>query len=133
MTYNTEKRCEIIKLLKNNRGTFTVEEICDRILVAGRGKSTVYRLLSKLCEEGVTRRITDPDMRKTAYQYVGDAHCAHHLHLKCKECGALIHLDADTTGTLLKTVMDVKGFAIELGGFIYGVCEGCTRQEGGAI
>ena len=48
MIYNTEKRAELLDFLKHGDGrAFTVEEICAAILQDGKGKSTVYRLISK--------------------------------------------------------------------------------------
>ena len=130
MTYNTEKRADILKLLSSNQSlSYTVEEICEKILDGGHGKSTVYRLIAKLCEEGSVKRVLDSDTGRIGYQYIGDGECAHHLHLKCKECGAVIHLDSETTGDLLNNIKNVKGFAIELGALIYGVCEGCVLHS----
>ena len=126
MTYNTEKRTELLNFLKSNaQNTYTAEEICDSILESGKGKSTVYRQIAKLVEEGYARRITDGRTRRVTYQYVDSRHCAHHLHLKCKECGTLIHLDSETSSVLLDKIKNIQGFAIELGALIYGVCEGC--------
>jgi Fur family ferric uptake transcriptional regulator len=135
MTYNTEKRKELLKFLsQHHHKSYTVEEICDNILTGGRGKSTVYRQISKLVECGSVRKISDEKTRHVTYQYVGGEHCASHLHLKCKECGTLIHLDCATSTLLEEKIKDIKGFAIEVGSLIYGVCEKCAPvEEGGEI
>ena len=134
MTYNTEKRKELLSFLSAHHDkSYTIDEICDCILTGGSGKSTVYRQISKLVECGSVRKISDEKTRHVTYQYVGDEHCAFHLHLKCKECGTLIHLDSATSNLLEEKIKDIKGFAIEVGSLIYGVCENCApaNMEGG--
>ena len=60
MIYNTEKRTEISALIsKNSDKVFTIDEICNEILPDGKGKSTVYRIISAMVDEGVVRRISD--------------------------------------------------------------------------
>lgn len=133
MTYNTEKRTELLNFLKQQNGrALTVDEICDGILKDGRGKSTVYRLVSRLVDEGVLRRISDGRTRRVTYQYIYSGSCAEHLHLKCKSCGRLIHLDDVTSHILEKRIMKSEGFVLDDGALLYGRCESCAapRKDG---
>ena len=134
MIYNTEKRAELLDFLKRGRGqAFSIEEICAAILNDGHGKSTVYRLISKLVDEGEVRRIADGKTRHVTYQYIHSGHCAEHLHLKCKECGKLIHLDGITSHILEKRILKSEGFALDEGALLYGRCESCIYAvKGGA-
>lgn len=126
MTYNTDKRAELVSFFENcGEKEFTAAEICSNILNNGGGKSTVYRLISKLVDEGVLRRISDAKTRRVTYQYIHHGHCAEHLHLKCKDCGALIHLDDDTSHILEKEIFKSKGFALDDGALLYGRCDKC--------
>lgn len=126
MIYNTEKRTELLDFLKRGEGrTFSVEEICAAILKDGRGKSTVYRLISKLVDEGEVRRIADGKTRHVTYQYIHSGHCAEHLHLKCKECGKLIHLDGEFSCALEQRILKTEGFILDCGALLYGKCEKC--------
>ena len=130
MTYNTEKRAAVISFLENNRSyAFTIDEIAERLSPDGSGKSTYYRLISKLVEEGAVKRISDEKTRHTTYQYLGDHGCDEHLHLKCKECGKLIHLDHETSHSVEEAIMQVGGFSIDEGAILFGRCKGC--KEGG--
>ena len=134
MTYNTEKRTELLNYLKSCNGrAMTVDEICGTILKDGRGRSTVYRLISRLVDEGSLRRISDGKTRRVTYQYIYSGSCAEHLHLKCKECGMLIHLDDVTSHILEKRIMKSEGFALDEGALLYGICESCasTGKESG--
>ena len=134
MTYNTEKRTELLNYLKNCNGrAMTVDEICEAILKDGKGRSTVYRLISRLVDEGSLRRISDGKTRRVTYQYIYSGSCAEHLHLKCKSCGTLIHLDDVTSHILEKRIMKSEGFTLDEGALLYGICERCAsaRKENG--
>lgn len=125
MSYNTEKRNAILAFFKNNpSSSYTAEELCSHILPNGKGKSTVYRLLSRLTVEGRLKKLQNENSRASSYQYVG-FHCQEHLHLKCKECGALIHLDAGMSHILSKELLTSSGFCLDAGAMLYGVCGNC--------
>ena len=132
MTYNTEKRSLIIDFLsKNKSSSFSIEEICEKILPDGHGKSTVYRQISSLVKEGKIRRSSEGDGRRITYQYIDEsAHCEGHLHLKCKECGVLIHLSHAASATLEKNIMQNSGFTLDIGALLFGVCDGCAHTNG---
>ena len=132
MIYNTEKRTRLVDFMKQNgRHTFTAEEICHEILGGDGGKSTVYRLIAKLVDDGILRRISDGKTRKVTYQYIGGGSCSEHLHLKCKDCGILIHLDDVTSHILEKRIYNTEGFTLDGGALIYGRCEACSDSRGG--
>ncbi|MBE6644641.1 MAG: hypothetical protein E7612_04585 [Ruminococcaceae bacterium] len=132
MIYNTEKRTKLLNFLKQNGvKAFTAEEICRAILDGESGKSTVYRLISRLVDDGCVRRISDAKTRRVTYQYIGIGSCREHLHLKCKDCGILIHLDGVTSHILEKRILKSEGFTLDVGALIYGRCEACAGVLGG--
>ena len=54
-TYNTNQRQIIVDFLKNNSETqYTIEQIASKTVSVG--KSTVYRLINKMVDEGVVSR-----------------------------------------------------------------------------
>lgn len=128
MGYKTGKRELILELLSRDAdASYTIEEIACAVTDGGQGKSTVYRLVSELVEEGCVRRLSDGRTRHTSYQYVGDEHCHRHLHLKCKGCGRLIHLDEGISRSFERKILLVGGFEIEEGSFLFGKCRECTE------
>lgn len=128
MTYNTEKRTAVISFLENNSSrAFTIDEIAERLSPDGKGKSTYYRLISKLVEEGAIKRISDEKTRHTTYQHLGNTECGEHLHLKCKECGKLIHLDHRTSHAVEDKILEMGGFSIDEGAILFGKCKGCKE------
>ena len=126
MTYNTPMRTELLSFFERNRDrAMTLPEICDELLVNGHGKSTVYRLVSKLVDAGRIRRLTDPHTSGVAYQFIGGGSCSEHLHLKCLGCGKLIHLDSEISHALGKTLKATRGFILDEGSLLYGKCTDC--------
>ena len=132
MKYNTGKREQILKFLsKNSSLSFTIEQISSIITPDGRGKSTVYRIVSELVESKELKRLSDEKTRHCTYQYIGNNECLSHLHLKCRDCGKLIHLDESISYEFSKALLSHGGFAIEDGGMIFGKCSDCniTAEE----
>ena len=126
MAYKTGKKEEIINLLKSRADeSMSLEEICRELLEEGKGRSTVYRLVSGLVECGLLRRISDGKTRHITYQYVGDEHCKHHLHLKCRECGRLIHLDEGISDGIKDAIVRIGGFELDEGEMLLGKCGEC--------
>lgn len=130
MIYNTEKRAAIEKFLsKKKESAFSIEEICLQILPDGRGKSTVYRIISEMVKDGSVRKICDPASRRVSYQHLEGKHCSEHLHLKCNECGRLIHLDEETTHELEQRLLSAKKFVLDDSSMLFGKCESCALAK----
>ena len=131
MKYNTGKKKQIIELLSENAQTsLTLEEISEKVAPDGKGKSTVYRIVSELVEEALVKRISDGKTRHCSYQYIGLSECKSHLHLKCRDCGKLIHLDKEMSDTFTEALRDRGGFTLEYGCMLFGKCEDCRDNEG---
>ena len=128
MTYNTEKRAELLGFLESNAdAAFSIEEICARLTADGKGKSTLYRQTAKLVEEGYVSRIPTGS-RKFVYQYRDKQHCGEHLHLKCLDCGRLLHLNAKASASLEKDLLSGEGFSLDSRCILYGKCRDCNLK-----
>ena len=111
MKYNTDTMKALTDFLLRTEGrAVTVSEICEAVIPDGKGKSTVYRLISNLCQDGCLTRIGDGKTRHVTYRYTSKGHCADHLHLRCRSCGGFIHLDDDTTAELKRKIKMQFGF-----------------------
>ena len=127
MVYTTGKKERILAFLKGGAdASYTLEEICSAVTENGKGRSTVYRLVSELVAGGCVKRISDGRTRHCTYQYVGLEQCHKHMHLKCNGCGKLIHLDERSSRELEKKIFNIGGFAIEEGTFLFGKCGECA-------
>lgn len=130
MTYHTAQKKFLIDFLRDHADeAFTVEELAARL--AGEhapGKSTLYRLLPHLVEEGEVKRFVREGSRKAVYQAVGCRHHDAHLHLKCTDCGKLLHLDDDASTAVLRNVLRNSHFAIdERQTVLFGKCGACRK------
>ena len=148
-TYRTAARRQLVELFSARPDRhFTAEQVCallcdteERIAQGDRkrggefiGKSTVYRQLARLCEEGLLRRFEDTDTGGAAvhvYQYVTGEDCDAHFHLKCTACGRVVHLECDHMSTLLAHIRAEHGFSVDQGSSIlYGLCDRCQAKGG---
>ena len=126
MIYNTEKKTKIYELLSTCRDkAFSVDEICQRVLSGEGGRSTVYRIISDMVKCGKVKKLTDEKTRHTTYQFLG-GECHEHLHLKCKDCGRLMHLDHETSHLLEEKILGTSGFSLDGGCIIFGRCGDCS-------
>ncbi|MCI8584401.1 MAG: transcriptional repressor [Lachnospiraceae bacterium] len=134
--YQTEQKRILLAYLKaHSEEAFTIEELCERLksepaVVSPPGKSTVYRIMPRLVEEGLVKRFVEGNSRKFLYQMVCGAHCDSHLHMKCSVCGKLYHMRDEESEALFMQVMKRHRFQIDEGKTVlFGQCEGCCRRE----
>lgn len=133
--YVTEQKKTLQKILEDNCDkAYTVDELLQKMKIAcesdAPAKSTVYRLLTHLVEEGTVKRFTDGSSRKATYQIVIGEHCDSHLHLKCMDCGKIIHLDDDVSDKVLSAVKSTSDFSInEEATVIFGKCGSCKKSN----
>ena len=135
--YVTEQKKILQRILEENKDrAYTVDElVCimkDSYGNDAPGKSTVYRLMTHLSEEGKVKKFARPDTRKAAYQIIIGEHCDCHLHLKCLDCGKLLHLDEEISDKVLCAVMSNSDFSVsEEATVLFGKCGSCKKQKNG--
>ena len=128
MTYDTGRESALIALLRESgEHGLSTREICNRLTPDGKGKSTIFRLLSSLVSEGSVRKLPDKQGRHFIYQYTEAALCRSHLHLKCTECGKFVHLTDRLSRLLCDSLLCDAHFAIdETKTLLFGRCERCA-------
>ena len=131
--YRTEGRDRLIGYLSQHPDRqFTTEELCVAVNGdASSGKSSIYRRLSRLCEEQVVRKFRNDDLDMNVYQYVGsNCDCSRHFHEKCTSCGKIQHLDCSDSVSFALHLLNEHGFEIDCGqSILYGICADC-REKG---
>ena len=131
--YNTEQKTSLLVFLKKNRDiSYSIDELVSKLKKEygdkAPGKSTVYRLMTKLSEEGTVSRLAKSNGRSFVYRLIDDEHCHNHLHLKCLDCGKLIHLDEKVSDELLGRVLSTKNFSVnEDETVLFGKCADCKH------
>ncbi len=95
-------------------------------------QATVYRNLDRLEEAGTIRGHRLCDKGEKYYQYLSAGHdCPHHLHLYCKSCGRVIHLDCAFMKNIQSHLQKDHGFLLDCGySVLVGLCDECRKKEG---
>lgn len=130
MIYNTDSRARILEYLKSHReSAFSAEEIFEALASCGVAKSTVFRQLAKLSAEGSVKRLADSKRRGVKYQYLDAERCSAHLHLVCRSCGRLIHLNGDVSRFFEETIRASRHFELDPDALLSGRCASCVGAE----
>lgn len=131
--YQTQQRNLLISFFESHPDeAFTIDEVM-RQMRREQGKeipsrSTVYRTVADLEKENYLKRIYLAEKRCSAYQYYDPRACKEHLHIRCKRCNALMHLDADVSGAIAKLLP--ANVTLDIGNTILlGHCERCSQQK----
>ncbi len=119
-------------LQKNMHISLTAKEIEDSLRHENVevGKSTIYRHLDKLIEDGEVRKFVDEKSKSATFQYVGKEHnCHDHLHLKCYCCGELYHLKCAHMGEVIEHLWQHHNFKIDNSKTVLlGICTDCNTN-----
>lgn len=138
MSYKTKQRESIWNFLQQNKDRHVgADDVVDYLKSQGNavGKSTVYRFLEKLVDEGLVRKYYLEEGMGACFQLSGDSgECHRHYHLKCVECGRLLHVECDFLDEVQAHILERHQFRIDnCKTVLYGVCGACAekrRKEG---
>lgn len=127
--YQTKQKQQLIDFFKNNNGLFSINDIIDSVCPDGKGKSTVYRIISQMTEAKLLIKVLDSS-KSVLYQYIGEGtDCCSHFHMQCSQCGTLIHLDCDHFKDTYRHFMEEHGFILDMKKTVlYGICKNCTTK-----
>ena len=131
--YNTKQKQLIYDYLVANRDKLqSCDEISDSLKTSGTpvGKATLYRFLDSLVSSGDARKIVDDGKKGAAYQLLDkDMNCHGHMHLKCSNCGSIIHLGCEFMNSVGEHILEHHQFKIDNSKtFIYGLCCECSEK-----
>lgn len=125
---NYSKQREIVlEILKNTKVHPTVDEIYQEALKKESkiSRSTIYRNINVLVENGTIKRITIPN-KPDRYDYFGQIH----HHAVCTECGKVYDFqydfDIETIEKKIKKQINVD-FSVENVKLV-GICENCKSK-----
>ena len=138
--YNTAGRDKLVAFLREYAASTpkSAEEIYAGLSARGAapGHSSVYRLLSRLAEEGTVQRLRAPaPARGYLYQFAAAHACHAHFHLHCLCCGAVTHLECACGEEIAAHLWREHGFSTDCGrSVIYGTCAQCASAvKGGTV
>ncbi len=130
-SYKTEGKEKLVTFISSHPDIqYTVDEICRSLYGDTSRQSSIYRNLSALCQEGKVRKFRSEGQSSFVYQYLGgENRCHEHFHLKCIECGRLIHLECKMGEELRSHIMSDHGFIVDSGrSILYGKCRECSGE-----
>ena len=133
--YHTQQKALLLDFLtRNAEKSFSMESLTDALKddLGGEapGKSTVYRLVNRLSEEGTVRRFAEEGSRRFLYQIVGGKSCQRHLHMKCTQCGRLVHMNDAQSQKIIEQIYGDSEFAVNREQTtLYGSCAECSKRE----
>lgn len=130
--YQTEQKKILLDYLSHHaERAFSLEELLPPMVERGVGKSTVYRLVARLADEGVVRRYLREGKRGYTYQFFAGNNCHAHLHLRCTDCGRVLHLCEGVSGQLRAILSADLGFTLDgERTMLYGRCADCKSRTG---
>ena len=132
--YNTAGREKLVAYLREHAADTpkSAEAIYAGLAEKGDapGYSSVYRLLSKLVDEGTVRRVRVPAPAKGYLFQFADTHACHaHFHLHCLSCGDVLHLECHCSDEIASHLQKTHGFAVDRGqSVLYGLCAACAAK-----
>lgn len=120
--YNTQQRAALLEFMKERNGGYVaMNEIS--LKMGALAKSTLYRLVGRLEEEGLLESAMVGGTKCYAYR---PEECHAHLHMTCSVCGRCIHLDEGESIKLRNLLMDDTGFDLDLfSSVLIGTCREC--------
>ena len=128
--YNTRSRSALVEFFERHG-----EECLSAkdVIASGEvdiGEATVYRLLTKLTQQGVLQKSLSRDGAGSLYQLAGQSDCGEHFHLKCLDCGCIIHMHCRTMNSLEKHIESEHSFTVDNAfTVIYGHCGSCKEKS----
>jgi len=133
-TYNTHQKDILLSFLRENKDTpMGIDELSVRLSETcpdAPGKSTIYRLIGQLVEKGTVKRFVKGNSRQFLYQLAGSEECHSHLHLKCTECGKLLHMGHTLSEKMLSDILGESDFSVEVDSTtLFGCCKDCRIKE----
>ena len=136
--YRTKARSLIIEYLKGHSGKrFTAKEIFDAVKDDENtvSRTTIYRNLERLCDQGNLVKFKEPNQDSWFYQYSDTyQHCNTHMHAQCAVCGRIFHLEDVFLDGFAKKMKLVYGLDMDPSkSLIIGQCESCRRKAGKKI
>ncbi|MCQ2440549.1 MAG: transcriptional repressor [Clostridia bacterium] len=131
--YKTKQKLLIENLISDNADVhYTVDSLTQELSKKGTsvGRTTVYRCLEKMAQEGKVRKYVNSAGESVCYQYITNAdECREHFHLKCEKCGKLIHVDCKHIDELSTHIEMEHSFSVDrLKTVLYGICGECRNK-----
>ena len=134
--YKTKQKELLMECFKSHPGVhLTAAEVVSYLKErdCSIGQSTVYRQLELMVSDGIINKYVLDSTSPACFEYVG-AESHHHdcecFHLKCQDCGKLIHLHCHEIEELESHLMGEHQFSLDPRRTVfYGRCKECSDKH----
>lgn len=123
----TVQRCAVLEAVLERADHPTADQISEVVKerVPGISRTTVYRVLDRLVDIGVIRRLPHPGPVARF-----DGKVRRHHHLICKKCNKVIDLESAKLDGLSMPDVQTEGFEIDdFSVQFIGTCAACRQSE----
>ena len=133
-SYNTTQAQQLQTLLKENAGRHLTAGEIHTLLEQQNvtmGYATIYRHLEKLTAAGLVLKYKIDAGSSACYTYIGPqpAQTRPVYHMKCEQCGRIIHLSCKEVEQLEHHIADHHDFTIDpYKTVLYGRCKNCREK-----
>lgn len=95
--------------------------------------TTVYRNLDRFADMGMLMKLKNAEDDRCRYQYKHpDGNCDEHIHMQCRECGKIFHLECRFMSEIAEHLYAHHGFTLEsAGSMLNGLCKECKGTDEG--
>lgn len=124
--YSRQREC-ILNVLAGTKTHPTANWIYDEVRkdIASISLGTIYRNLSKLCDDGTIIKLDIGDGSER-YDYCNTPH----YHLFCKNCGGLVDVDMEYTVSIDREAIENCGVCVDFHTLLFcGLCEKCNKKN----
>lgn len=134
-SYNTKQRKLLLEYLSAHPDEkLSARHIAVALTDQGISLSAVYRNLAALEKSGMVKRCGISGSREVFYQFICTENCKEHLHLSCKQCGRIFHLNATDSDIFVKKLAENEFFAVDKAQtVVYGICKNCRNCPGNPL
>lgn len=131
-SYQTKQQEAVAELFQRCQSSCLTAEEAHRLLLENGmevGKTTVYRAITKLCDQGILRRYA-PESSSGSARYQYNPCRESHLHIRCAGCGAMEHLHCSDVEAFSAHIRAHHGFVLDEGRTVLcGLCESCASKR----
>lgn len=136
-TYHTKATQEIEQYLSLQKDkSFCVADVYHYLEsnnVRCKPVNSVPYASNRMTDNGVLVRFKTASSGNYYYYRISDEHnnCDAHLHMQCRKCGKVMHLDCAFMDEIRKNLMKQYGFTLECNGStLSGLCRNCKEEQG---
>jgi Fur family ferric uptake transcriptional regulator len=131
--YNTKQGEAVLEYLSAHKGNYiTAAQIVEHFQSGGNmaSRTTIYRQLSRLVQEGKVQKYAFEGISGACYQYVNQSrnkHCSYHL--KCEGCGEITDLKCNEVDLVSQHIYETHDFRVnDQKTVFYGKCKTCIQE-----